>query len=72
MIHAGEFLQFCAQRLPSRSRQGGARGASASQFYLFDDEARFEGSTEKLAEALSTDIDWIRKHTEFGEQTLAG
>jgi len=36
-------------------------------FIFFDDEAGFEDSADKLAEALSTNIDWIRKHTEFGE-----
>src|ERR1700704_5811327 len=36
-------------------------------FIFFDDEARFEESVNRLAEALATDIDWIRKHTEFGE-----
>ena len=29
---------------------------------------RFEQSMDCLAEALQTDIDWIRKHTEFGAQ----
>jgi len=38
-----------------------------SIFVFFDDEARFEESTARLADALSTDIEWIRKHTEFGE-----
>jgi WD40 repeat protein len=37
-------------------------------FIFFTDEARFEESADKLAEALSTDIDWVRKHTDFGEQ----
>jgi hypothetical protein len=36
-------------------------------FIFFDDEARFDESVNRLAEALATDIDWIRKHTEFGE-----
>ena len=39
-------------------------------FIFFDDEAGFEESADKLAEALSTNIDWIRKHTEFGEFAL--
>lgn len=35
--------------------------------YIFcDDDAQFEARMDLLAEALSTDIDWIRKHTEFG------
>ncbi len=37
-------------------------------FIFFDDEARLEQSADKLAEALQTDIEWIRRHTEFGEQ----
>jgi TIR domain-containing protein len=36
-------------------------------FILFDDDTRFDEQADRLAEALSTDIDWIRKHTEFGE-----
>src|SRR5262249_12333048 len=37
-------------------------------FIYFDDEALFEQSADRLAEALDTDIAWIRQHTEFGEQ----
>src|SRR5262249_45923471 len=37
-------------------------------FVLFDEEERFEDSTDRLAEALDTDISWIRQHTEFGQQ----
>jgi hypothetical protein len=37
-------------------------------FIFFDDEARFENSAERLAQALDTDIAWIRRHTEFGEE----
>jgi tetratricopeptide (TPR) repeat protein len=36
-------------------------------FIFFDDEARFEDSVARLADALQTDIEWIRKHTDFGE-----
>jgi tetratricopeptide (TPR) repeat protein len=36
-------------------------------FIFFDDEARFAESIERLAAALATDIEWIRKHTEYGE-----
>jgi tetratricopeptide (TPR) repeat protein len=35
--------------------------------FLCADE-QFEQSMDRLAEALQTDIDWIRKHTEFGAQ----
>ena len=36
-------------------------------FIFFDDPALFDASLDRLAEALETDIDWVRKHTEFGE-----
>jgi hypothetical protein len=36
-------------------------------FIFFDNAARFEKSADQLAEALNTDISWIRQHTEFGE-----
>jgi formylglycine-generating enzyme required for sulfatase activity len=36
-------------------------------FIFFDDAAQFETSADRLAEALQTDIGWIRRHTEFGE-----
>jgi len=37
-------------------------------FIFFDDLAQFEQSADKLAEALNTDIGWVRQHTDFGEQ----
>jgi len=36
-------------------------------FIFFDDEARFDDSLNRLSEALATDIEWIRKHTEYGQ-----
>lgn len=36
-------------------------------FIFFDDEARFNEGVERLCDALATDIDWIRKHTKYGE-----
>jgi hypothetical protein len=36
-------------------------------FIFFDDPERFEASADRLAEALGTDIGWIRQHTEYGE-----
>jgi hypothetical protein len=36
-------------------------------FIYFDDPAHFDDSAHKLAEALRTDIGWIRQHTGFGE-----
>jgi tetratricopeptide (TPR) repeat protein len=37
-------------------------------FDFFGADKQFEQSMDRLAEALQTDIDWIRKHTEFGAQ----
>ena len=37
-------------------------------FIFFDDAAQFEQRADQLAEALNTDIGWIRQHTDFGEQ----
>src|SRR5262249_24000092 len=37
-------------------------------FVFFDDEARVEANADRLAEALATDIAWIRQHTDFGER----
>jgi tetratricopeptide (TPR) repeat protein len=37
-------------------------------FEFFDDDTKFESNTDRLADALNTDIAWIRQHTEFGEQ----
>jgi hypothetical protein len=36
-------------------------------FIFFDDLQRFEESTDLLADALRTDIGWVRQHTEYGE-----
>ena len=36
-------------------------------FIFFDNAADFDASAERLAEALQTDINWVRQHTEFGE-----
>jgi formylglycine-generating enzyme required for sulfatase activity len=36
-------------------------------FVFFDDPTRFIASADRLADALRTDINWIRQHTEFGE-----
>ncbi len=36
-------------------------------FIFFDDADQFDASADKLAEALRTDIGWIRQHTEHGE-----
>lgn len=36
-------------------------------FIFFDDEKGFETSLARLIDALETDIEWVRRHTEFGE-----
>jgi formylglycine-generating enzyme required for sulfatase activity len=36
-------------------------------FVFFDDLERFEASADQLAEALKSDIGWVRQHTEYGE-----
>jgi WD40 repeat protein len=36
-------------------------------YIFFDDPGRFEEGADRLAEALQTDIGWIRQHTEIGE-----
>ena len=36
-------------------------------FIFFDDPERFDTSANALADALETDITWIRQHTEYGE-----
>jgi formylglycine-generating enzyme required for sulfatase activity len=40
---------------------------SRLNFIFFDDNAQFDDSLNRLCEALSTDIEWIRKHTEYGQ-----
>jgi tetratricopeptide (TPR) repeat protein len=37
-------------------------------FIAFDAAVQFEQRADQLAEALNTDIGWIRQHTDFGEQ----
>jgi tetratricopeptide (TPR) repeat protein len=36
-------------------------------FVFFDNPADFNVSADRLAQALQTDIGWVRKHTEYGE-----
>jgi formylglycine-generating enzyme required for sulfatase activity len=36
-------------------------------FIFFDDPAVFEVSADRLAQALRTDLGWVRQHTEYGE-----
>ena len=37
-------------------------------FIFFDDEFRFEENADRLAQALETDIAWVRQHTDLGEE----
>jgi WD40 repeat protein len=39
-------------------------------FVFLDNYAHFEVSVDRLAEGLETDIEWIRRHTQFGEFAL--
>jgi formylglycine-generating enzyme required for sulfatase activity len=36
-------------------------------FIFFDHPEQFEANADRLAEALQTDIAWVRQHTEFGD-----
>ena len=36
-------------------------------FIFFDDPERFDDSANRLTDALTTDIGWVRQHTEYGE-----
>ena len=42
-------------------------GLRRLNFVIFEDPARFDEKLTQLADALSTDLDWVRKHTDFGE-----
>ncbi len=37
-------------------------------YIFFDNQETFEANVDKLVEALGTDIEWIRRHTQLGEQ----
>jgi formylglycine-generating enzyme required for sulfatase activity len=45
-------------------------------YFFFDDVSRFDTSADHLAAALQINLDWIRKHSEYGETarrwTIAG
>ena len=38
------------------------------RFIFFDDASQFEDKADQLAQALGTDIVWVRQHTDFGDQ----
>jgi WD40 repeat protein len=39
-------------------------------FIFFDDLARFDDSLARLIDALDTDIEWVRQHTDIGLQSM--
>jgi hypothetical protein len=39
---------------------------SQLNFIFFDDATKFGDSMDRLVEALTTNIDWVRRHTQFG------
>src|SRR5262245_32284950 len=39
---------------------------SQLNFIFFDDEAKFDECFSRLSEGLTTNSDWVRRHTEFG------
>jgi WD40 repeat protein len=44
---------------------------SRRNFVFFDDDTRFDESVSTLADALDTDIDWVRTHTELTRTATA-
>jgi hypothetical protein len=64
---SNEFIVFFPDLPRAAPRLDCCTGGSAGFSIFFDDEAQFEASADRLAEALDTDISWIRQHTEFGE-----
>ncbi len=60
--------RFAPVVLRPRDNKAVPEALAKLNFVFFDDDARFERSADRLAEALDTDIGWIRQHTEFGEQ----
>jgi formylglycine-generating enzyme required for sulfatase activity len=39
-------------------------------FVFFEDATRFDASADRLATALQIDLDWLRRHSEYGELAL--
>ena len=68
VAHAASLNKRFAPIVVRRVEDGAAPEALRRlNFIFFDDPARFEASADELAEALQTDIGWIRQHTEYGE-----
>jgi len=58
------FAPIVCQRVEDRAVPEALRRLN---FIFFDDPEQFGASADRLAEALQTDIAWIRRHTEYGE-----
>jgi formylglycine-generating enzyme required for sulfatase activity len=68
VAHAASLNKRFAPIVCRRVEDGAVPEALARlNFIFFDDPVRFEASADRLAEALQTDIGWVRRHTEFGE-----
>src|SRR5215472_6436751 len=50
-------------RRPVRDGQPVAEAVAQRNWIFFDDDARFEASLAELAQALDTDLDWVRVQT---------
>src|SRR5579863_9271960 len=68
VVHAASLNKRFAPIVCRRTDDGAVPEALRRlNFIFFDDPARFEASADQLAEALETDIGWVRQHTEYGE-----
>jgi hypothetical protein len=68
VAHAASLNKRFAPIVCRRTDDGAVpEGLRRLNFVFFDEPARFEASADQLAEALNTDIDWVRQHTEYGE-----
>ena len=67
VAHAASLNKRFAPIVCRRVEDGVVPEALRRLNFIFFDEARFDASVDQLAEALQTDISWIRQHTEFGE-----
>jgi len=67
VTHAASLNKRFAPIVCRRVEDGAVPEALRRLNFIFFDEPRFEESANQLAEALRTDIGWIRQHTEFGE-----
>ena len=64
VVHAASLNKRFAPIVCRRTDDGAVPEALRRlNFVFFDDPARFEASADQLAEALNTDIGWVRQHT---------